>query len=292
MLGSCVRCALAAFVASVVASGAAQAVQFTPTATARAHTLGNPPGIEYNSGGLGVGGQLAYDAGTQTLTLGGAVDVINFYDPANGACPTDSLGSTCSFNTNPDLALAMDAKLAAVTVQPLGGGFYNIIADFQSTPNSLPDVVWTDPTDSTQVLRGNWVAGTYDDGFGPTATSGLTAFVLYDSNTGTATLKLADTRGFLAADPSTLYASLFANGDGNYFALDIGSIDQFSDGAGGGLDAIVAAALQNGSFPSFTAEINGQLYRVATGSFEVPEPGTAPLLALGLGVLAARRRRS
>ncbi len=292
MLGMRARAGLVGLVASIAAAGPAQAIQFTPTAGARVHTAtSGQPGVEYNTSGVGVGGQISYDSGTQTLTVTGVVDVINYFDPGNGACPTD-VGSNCGFNTAPDLDLVVEAVLVNLDVQFLGFGFYNIVANFATTPDSVADVIWSDPSDSNAVvLEADWAAGTYDDGFGPTTTTGLTATVLYDSVNGTATLDLADTRGFLSVDLASAYASLFDNGDGNYFALDIGSAADFSDGLGGNLDDIVTEAFLNGELPDFTAEINAQLFRVESGSFEVPEPASGLLLAAGIALLAGGRRR-
>ena len=61
-------------------------------------------------------------------------------------------------------------------------------------------------------------------------------------------------------------------------------MDNFDDGAGGGLDDIVGFAIANGSLPDFTAEGVGQIFRVEAGGF-VPEPSTGLMFLAGLAGL-------
>jgi hypothetical protein len=103
--------------------------------------------------------------------------------------------------------------------------------------------------------------------------------------------------GFALIDNSTLYANLF-DSDSNPFTsnsimLDLSELFDFdSVAAGGGIDAIAAYVIANGTLPDFTGEGEGQLYRVDTGEFVIPEPSTALLLGLGIAGLGVVRRRS
>lgn len=267
-------------------SAPADALQLVPTATARLHTLSSgQPGAQWNTSGLGVGGQLSFDAGTGVATLTGVLDVLNWFDTANGACSADA-GTNCEFNYAPDLTFSLDTQFLGVVVTPVGGPNVNVTLNFGTTTNGVPDLTVSDPTDLGfgNVLEGDWQAGVFNGN----PTTGFSISVLFNTFTGTATFQTANASAFLAVDPSTAYASLFKSGLNNYFGLNIASLSDFG-GAGGDLDSIIAGAIGSGTLPDFTAEGNGQVYRLASGEF-VPEPGAVLLLAGGLTLLAARRR--
>ena len=189
----------------------------------------------------------------------------------------------------------MLAEFIGVTVTPTGGGYYDIVLDFQSTGGT--DIVWTDPADGNSVmLAASWTAGTfignptpglqvistYCDGIGGCGPAGLTGDPL--------------AIGFALIDTSTLYADLF-DSDGNPFTsnsimLDFSELFDFVDPTARSIDAIAAYVIANSTLPDFTGEGEGQLYRVDTGEFVIPEPSTALLLGLGIAGLGAVRRRS
>jgi hypothetical protein len=267
-------------------SGAAGALQLVPTATSRLHTLASgQPGAQWNTGGAGSGGQLSYNSGTGVATLTAGLDVLNWFDTANGACATDA-GSNCSFNYAPDLSISLDAAYAGAVVTPIGGTLVAVTLNFQTTANAAPDLTVADPTDPGfgNVLEGNWQAGLFNGN----PTLGLAFSMVFN----TATMSVASPvngSGFLTIDSSTAYAGLFESGT-NYFGLQVATLSDFG-GVPGGLNGIVAFALANsGALPSFTAEANGQVYRVTAGEF-VPEPGTTVLTMGGLALLFARMRR-
>lgn len=286
--------AFTAVAAIALAAGTAQAIpQFIPTPTTKVHTVfSGEPGVTWNTGGVGVNGQIVYTAGTSTLAIGGEIDAANYYDPLNGGCPTDS-GSNCTFNYGPNLDFDVLAEFIGVTVTPTGGGFYDILLDFQSTGGV--DILWTDPADGNSVvLAASWQAGTflgnptpglqvqstYCDGVGGCGAAGVQGDPL--------------AIGFALIDNLTLYAAMF-DSDGNPFTtnsimLDFSELFDFSPG----IDAIAAYVLANNTLPDFTGEGEGQLFRVDTGEFVIPEPSTALLLGfglIGLGVTGRRVKR-
>jgi hypothetical protein len=284
--------AFVAAAAIALAAGTAQALpQFVPTATAKAHTVfSGEAGFTWNTGGLGVNGQIVYTDATNQLAIGGQIDAANYYDPLNGSCPTDS-GSNCSFNYGPDLDFSVLAEFIGVTVTPTGGGLFDIVLDFQSTGGT--DIVWSDPADGNSVmLSASWTAGTfmgnptpglqvvstYCDGVGGCGPAGLTGDPL--------------AIGFALIDPLSLYAGLFDSDSNpltnNSIMLDFSEMFDFSPD----INTIAAYVIANNDLPDFTGEGEGQLYRVDTGDFVIPEPSTALLFGLGIAGLGVVRRRN
>jgi len=273
----------------LLGAGAAYAVpQFTPSSTARLHTLTGTgptgPGTSYNSGGLLANGEIQYTnlgGGNGTLNIGAEIDVLNYYDPNDVSCPTD-VGSNCAYNFGDmggqNLDFMVNADLSGVAVTPLGGTFFQLDIMFESTGLGN-DFTWTDPLDGdSDMLTASWTAGLFNG----TPTSGLQAQVFYDSSTG---LPLPGT-GVSVVGFATIESGLFADLFGStQVAIDVSEFFDFTPTFGTITDAIIAT----GEIPDFTAEIQGQVFRAEDGSF-VPEPGTA--LLVGVGLLALGRRRA
>jgi hypothetical protein len=122
------------------------------------------------------------------------------------------------------------------------------------------------------------VLSTYCDGVGGCGPAGLTGDPL--------------AIGFALIDNSSLYAGLFDSDSNpltvNSIMLDFSELFDFDPTE----DAIAAYLLANNDLPDFTGEGEGQLYRVETGEFVIPEPSTALLLGLGIAGLGVVRRRN
>jgi hypothetical protein len=278
--------------AMALAAGSAQAApQFTPTATALVHTLASgEAGVAWSTGGLGVNGQVVYTAATTSLAMGGEINTMNYYDSLNGSCPTDA-GSNCAVPYGTPLDFTVLADWINADVTPTGGGWYDIVLNFQSTGGT--DISWTDPLDGNSImLEASWVSGT----FLGNPTPGLQVVSSYCDGIGgcgAAGLQGADPLvvGFALIDSGSLYASMW-DSDSNPFTqdsilLDLSEFFDFSPT----MDAIAAYVVANGTLPDFTGEGQGQIFRLETGDFVIPEPGTALLFGLGLaGVGMARRR--
>jgi hypothetical protein len=192
------------------------------------------------------------------------------------------------------------AQFIGVTVTPITGG-YDIVLDFQSTGGT--DILWTDPADGDSVmLSASWTAGSFDG----SPTPGLQVQATYCDGTddsvcdvdpftpGAEVGLLGDPLaiGFALIDSGSLYENLF-DSDGiplttNSIMLDFSELFDFDPD----INAIAAYVIANNDLPDFTGEGEGQLYRVDTGQFVIPEPSTALLLGLGIAGLGAVRRRS
>jgi hypothetical protein len=207
--------ALAVFSAIALAAGTAQAVpQFTPTATTLVHTVfSGEAGVPWTTQ-VTAGDQVVYDSNTLSLAITGSITAVNYYDPLNGGCQTDS-GSNCTFAFATPLDFTVLATFIGVNISPgVDPGSSNIVLDFQSSGGT--DIAWTDPLDGHSVmLEASWTAGT----FLGNPTPGLQVQATYcDGNVGCGGFvgltgdPLAI--GFALLDNSTLYAAMF-DSDGN-----------------------------------------------------------------------------
>lgn len=261
-----------------MASPAMALPQFVPTAGARLHTPGSGgPGATYNT--ASGTDEVSYDSGTGILSISAVVDEMNWYDPANGSCPTDS-GSNCNFDYAPDLTLTVSAAFQSLTVTPVAGTVVDIDVSFGTTGGT--DIMWTDPADggSTQ-LAASWQAGTFQS----SPTTGLVASMFFDTSTNTV-LGAINAVGFASLDLGTPYASLFGDPGDERIELDIVDLTMVTPDIG----TLIGLAIGSGTLPSFTAEADGQVFRVDAGDFVIPEPTTGLLVGLGLAGLAAVRR--
>jgi hypothetical protein len=187
-------------------------------------------------------------------------------------------------NYSPEVELTVSAKFKDITITPLGGNFVYVDVNFETTGNPYDlltlDPVEVDPDDI--MITASFVGGFFNGN----PTSGLSTRILYDIVNLSAFWQDVDVSGFLDVSGGH-QASLFAE---DYFGLALTNATDFDDGLGGGLDEIVAAYLGSGTLPSFTAEADGQAFRIASGDFIIPEPSTALLLGLGLTWIAITRR--
>ena len=95
--------------------------------------------------------------------------------------------------------------------------------------------------------------------------------------------------GISTVDPNALYESLFQvdPNDPNSLALDLSEFFDYSPTLIALIQDTIDPNNTNNDIPSFTAEGQGQIFRVNAGQFEpIPEPSTGLLLGIGLGLLA------
>lgn len=285
------RCGLLAALSTLLWNFDAQALQFSPSPTARLHYVTDPAtskGAQWNTGGLGSGGQINYNSvlsGTDPglLTMTGVVDLLNYFDPSDPNCPTTG-NPSCQINFAPDLVLTLEAQFDSLTVTPLGGSFFQVDTNFSTTLDGQPDIVITDPNDGTVVLEADWSAGIIG---GSSSTTGLISTVFWD-NDANSVVAGPNVTGFSIVDLGTPFGSLFEDGS-DAVKLDLATFDNF----GPPLDDLVNGAISSGVLGSFTAEGQGQVFRVEAGEFvPIPEPTTLGLAGLAVGALLWAHRKA
>ena len=285
--------AFAALSAVALTAGSAQAVpQFTPTGTELGHTIDSgESGTTWTTGGLLAPGQVKYTELTSRLEISAGIDALHFFDPTNGGCSTDA-GSDCDFNFLPNLGLSVVADFVGLTLDPGINGYLSITLDFASTGGGS-DITWTDPADGNSVmLSANWAAGTFQ-GFPSPGLQVLGTYCTGDLSLNgcgaVGLIGLPTAIGFAIIDDASPFATLFQTGlDQEGVILDLAELFDFNPT----FDAIAAYILVNNTLPDFEGEANGQIFRVNTGEFVIPEPSTALLLGLGLVGLATVCRRA
>lgn len=255
----------------------AGAIQYTPGVGDTLNTFqSGDPGSPFNTGPGGVD----YDGiGSGDPHPGEAV--------VTGEIPSLWInGSTQVTFTTADIVFTLEAQLASATVTVFSATSAQLVATFTGTADGQPDLVLTDPTDSTVLLESNLVAGTLNGN--PVAP--ITAIVNFNPSSPPAQPNGQAFAFFQTIVNGNPWEPLFDDGVGTL--NDEGIAQTLISNFVPGFDTIAATVQGSGVLPSFEAEANGFIFKLDDSQFTVPEPGTLLLLAGVLGVEISRRRRT
>lgn len=267
---------------------AAGAIQFMPGSGDSLNTFqsGNPgspfntPGQGVDYDGVGSGdphpGEIVVDGEIPNLCING------------GDCSTAAQGLV-DFGSDP-IEFTLEAAFDSAAVALPGSGPFGfntgvLTVTFTGTADGQPDLVLTDPTDSSVLLESNLVGGFLNGN--PVAP--LTAQAIFDVTAIDPQPNASAFAFFQTQVNGNAWEGLFSDGIGTLNDEGIAQtlISNFSPS----FDAIAQDVIDNGVLPSLDAEANGFLFRLESSQFVIPEPGTAWLLAGGLAAMAARVRR-
>jgi len=266
-------------VLGLVVAAPATAIQFTPDSDDRLNTFASgDPGSPFDTGPDGVDFDAVGSAEPHPgeVVVDGNVPTLNFFDGTS----QDSI----TFGTA--IEFTLEAELISAALVSVGGGDVQYVATFESTADGQPDLVVTDPTDSTVLLEANLVGGTlngnpvdpitvfsqaFDPNSPPTAPA-LQAFVFFQTVVSGNPWEILFSDDVGTLNDSALAQSLVSNFDPSF-------------------DVIANELDSTGVLPSHTAEANGTVFALDSSQFVVPEPGTAWLVAVGVAGLLAMRRR-
>lgn len=270
---------------ALLLSGDALAIQFTPGVSDRLNMFqSGDPGSPFNTGpgGVDYDGVGSGDAHPGEVVVTGQIPNLCINGGACAVGPGDGL---IDFGSNP-IAISLEAQLLSADVNFLSATQAQFVATFGGTADGQPDLVLTDPTDSTILLESDLVAGTLNGN--PVAPITVLSSV-FDPNSPPAQPNLQAFAFFQTLVNGNPWEILFSDDVGTL--NDSGIAQTLISNFVPGFDQIAGPVAAGGDLPSVDAEANGFIFALDGSQFSVPEPGTAWLLGGALLAWAGLRRR-
>jgi hypothetical protein len=269
----------------------ASAVQFSLAGDERLNFFNSAlPGTNYETaaGGVDYDGIGSGGAHEGTVVASGTIPALEYH--TTGAPGTNQ---TETFAT--PLVFTLEAELVDVIVtQPIPAIPAIVRVTFVYEGVAGADLTVTDPTDSTVLLTGNIVPGTFEG----VSQSALTATTANFNILAPPQNLNVVFQGFFQVDGGLPYSPLLADSVNNTIGFVAGVVSDFEIGDLDGFFDFndIVAALGNpplvADVISNTSEANGEAFALQASDFSpIPEPGTALLVSLGLAGLGTMGRR-